>query len=79
MPHLALYDGILYNLLKEKWRHACCYRLDIKGVRATWKEEVRPSTACKKMLIYQEINIKYRKTKEGLIQKETKRKILCLL
>ena len=31
MPHLDLFDGILYNLLKEKWKHACRYRFDIKG------------------------------------------------
>ncbi|XP_078357292.1 uncharacterized protein LOC144642181 [Oculina patagonica] len=26
VPHLALFDGILNNLLKEKWNHACRYR-----------------------------------------------------
>lgn len=26
VPHLALFDGILHNLLTEKWKHACRYR-----------------------------------------------------
>jgi len=26
VPHLELFDGILNNLLKEKWKHACRYR-----------------------------------------------------
>lgn len=26
VPHLDLFDGILYNLLKEKWKYACRYR-----------------------------------------------------
>ena len=30
VPHLGLFDGILYNLLKEKWKHACRYRFDTK-------------------------------------------------
>ena len=30
VPHLDLFDGILYNLLKEKWKYACRYRFDTK-------------------------------------------------
>ena len=30
VPHLDLFDGILYNLLKEKWKHACRYRFVTK-------------------------------------------------
>ncbi|XP_068746067.1 transient receptor potential cation channel subfamily V member 5-like [Montipora capricornis] len=26
VSHLALFDGILHNLLKEKWKHSCRYR-----------------------------------------------------
>lgn len=26
VSHLVLFDGILHNLLKEKWKHACRYR-----------------------------------------------------
>ena len=27
LSHLALFDGILHNLLNEKWKHVCRYRL----------------------------------------------------
>ena len=40
VPHLDLFDGILYNLLKEKWKYACRYRFDtkdnVKG-KGNWK------------------------------------------